>query len=645
MNRPRLPTLALCFAAAAGLISVQAAQARRVLEVKHQPYLQPGDAPLASTGPGIGDTDQIVIVWQTIESGTGDPPDDFFEVEYRRAGDPTFLPATPIDTLATGVETRANHSVTITGLDYGEQYEYRVTHKREPGAPVVVTSYAGTFRTRRSPGDTASFTFAATGDHVHDWYLETVPRFEAVMARITALAPAFVVLMGDGVQNLGIHPEYDYRFDESLVPNQSAFVRNHVEYLCIGNHEAYADSGQPALDNYDVPIPVQGVTSPVGGPAGEPPEKNYSYDDGLAHFAVFDSTAWGGPDESDERQSAILTWLGADLAASSQPWKIVVGHQPPKSGVGRPDTEGDMAAEVIPVLVQQGADVLLCGHIHTYQRSFPLTGHAGGDVTYLTPESPLFVTDDLYIKGDHVIEIIVAPGGMAFDGDVPDPLPGWLATGFGENNGGEPGPVYVDVSQSSLRLQYVAADDGAVMDEVVIHVPAPVITLSDGSFERTVFLGDSLPDDAFTIANRGIGTLEYTMADDASWLSVSPDGGTSAGEADPIDVIYDVAGLAVGSYAATITVSADGAANTPQTVTVHVTVETVSPDFDHDGDVDQADFGHLQACLTGQGVAPEDPACFDADVDDDNDVDQEDFTVLRVCLSGANVPVERTCDD
>ena len=77
------------------------------------------------------------------------------------------------------------------------------------------------------------------------------------------------------------------------MPHQSAFVRNHVEYYSMGNHEAYTDSGQPALDDYHVPMPLEGLTSPVAGPAGEPPERNYSYDHGLVHFVVFDSTAPG----------------------------------------------------------------------------------------------------------------------------------------------------------------------------------------------------------------------------------------------------------------------------------------------------------------------------------------------------------------
>jgi len=305
-----------------------------------------------------------------------------------------------------------------------------------------------------------------------------------------------------------------------------------------------------------------------------------------------------------------------------------------------------MAAELIPALVQAGADVLFCGHTHDYQRSYPLTGYAGTEVTHLTDQSPLFVNQDLYIKGEHVIEIVVAPGGMPFDGDAPDPLPGWLAKAFGENNGGRAGPMLVEVDQRFLKLRYIAADDGEVMDQVVIHVPAPVITLSHAFFDHTVFLGDSLSKDTFTVTNSGIDTLNYTIEDDASWLSQSPAMGDSTGELDPIDINYDeVASLEVGQYTAVITVSDEEAANDPQTITVNLTVETVSPDFDHDGDVDQADFGTLQACLSGLGVPQTDQACQIAKLNNDQAVDSLDISIFLGCLSGPRIRADGDCAD
>ncbi len=60
-------------------------------------------------------------------------------------------------------------------------------------------------------------------------------------------------------------------------------------------------------------------------------------------------------------------------------------------------------------------------------------------------------------------------------------------------------------------------------------------------------------------------------------------------------------------------------------------------DFDTDGDVDQADFGHVQVCFSGPSQ-PLSPTCENADLDEDGDVDQGDFTVFESCIGGAGVP-------
>ncbi len=66
-------------------------------------------------------------------------------------------------------------------------------------------------------------------------------------------------------------------------------------------------------------------------------------------------------------------------------------------------------------------------------------------------------------------------------------------------------------------------------------------------------------------------------------------------------------------------------------------------DFDHDGDVDQGDFGHLQACLTGAGVPQTDPDCSDARLDSNEDVSASDVALFLQCLSGAQTPADPAC--
>ena len=62
--------------------------------------------------------------------------------------------------------------------------------------------------------------------------------------------------------------------------------------------------------------------------------------------------------------------------------------------------------------------------------------------------------------------------------------------------------------------------------------------------------------------------------------------------------------------------------------------------------MDQEDFGHLQACLSGAGIAQLDPDCQDTLLDDDDeDVDQNDFDIFEACMNGANIAADPHCAD
>ena len=176
----------------------------------------------------------------------------------------------------------------------------------------------------------------------------------------------------------------------------------------------------------------------------------------------------------------------------------------------------------------------------------------------------------------------------------------------------------------------------------------PAIALSTNAINRTAQIGVNLSSDTFTVANAGTGTLVYSIQDNQSWLSVSPTAGSSTGEPDSIAINYSTAGLGFGQHVATITVSDPNASNNPQTITVTVSVQalvTVPPDFDKDGDVDQSDWGVMQACLSQTiGDFPP-PGCEAARLDADVDVDQNDVGIFLFCFGGANVPVTQECRD
>ncbi|MHC4673670.1 MAG: choice-of-anchor Q domain-containing protein [Planctomycetota bacterium] len=70
--------------------------------------------------------------------------------------------------------------------------------------------------------------------------------------------------------------------------------------------------------------------------------------------------------------------------------------------------------------------------------------------------------------------------------------------------------------------------------------------------------------------------------------------------------------------------------------------EFIYGDFDLDGDVDQEDFGQLQACYGESGGIME-LGCGKADLNFDGDVGWSDFKIFRKCITGANIPADSGC--
>lgn len=167
------------------------------------------------------------------------------------------------------------------------------------------------------------------------------------------------------------------------------------------------------------------------------------------------------------------------------------------------------------------------------------------------------------------------------------------------------GSIVLDIDGDTMDITMIR-DNQTITDyfTLVKQPPGPIILLSDSQIDRTVFLGDPLPDGSFTVSNAGVDT-----------------------------------------HVATISVASPEAGNSPQTLIVSVSVESVGPDFDGDKDVDQADYGYLQACLSGPGVSQDGAACQDAKLDGDSDVDSGDVSIFLACQSGAGIPAERTCDN
>ncbi|MCP5046731.1 MAG: hypothetical protein GY940_06140 [bacterium] len=136
----------------------------------------------------------------------------------------------------------------------------------------------------------------------------------------------------------------------------------------------------------------------------------------------------------------------------------------------------------------------------------------------------------------------------------------------------------------NYKIKITDTTDGSVNDSgnnFTITVPStggqPVIHLNRKRLNfGAVVSGRSSGVQTFLIGNSGAGTLNWTIGtNDSGWLNTSPSSGSGAGA---VEVSVNPNGMDVGSYTGTVTVSASGADNSPQRVTVYLTVKASSED-------------------------------------------------------------------
>lgn len=182
------------------------------------------------------------------------------------------------------------------------------------------------------------------------------------------------------------------------------------------------------------------------------------------------------------------------------------------------------------------------------------------------------------------------------------------------------------------------------LDGIAVWQPpaGPQMSLNKAAISSSAWIGEGNPaNESFTVSNTGTDTLTYTISDDADWMATSPTEGSSTGAANSHTVAFEVGTRPAGSYTGTIVV-AGNAYNSPQTLAVTMTIMTVGPDLDGDGDVDQGDFGLLQVCYTQGGSMPQ-GSCLHADYDSNSLVNQADLAIFMSCLSGPGVYAEHDC--
>jgi outer membrane protein assembly factor BamB len=105
-------------------------------------------------------------------------------------------------------------------------------------------------------------------------------------------------------------------------------------------------------------------------------------------------------------------------------------------------------------------------------------------------------------------------------------------------------------------------------------VTVPVLSVSPLSLSFAGQVGGAAPPtQTVSVANVGAGSLSFTTASDASWLTATPASGTAPAT---VTVAASQLGLAAGAYTGHVTIAATGVQGSPQVVTVSLNVTTPS---------------------------------------------------------------------
>ena len=164
-------------------------------------------------------------------------------------------------------------------------------------------------------------------------------------AALVARTPGTVAALGDIVYEAGSAAEFRDCYSWRRFRGRTR--------AALGNHEYGSAGARPAKAYFGLPD---------GG--------YYSYELGAWHVVVLNSNCGqaGGCQDGSPQQR----WLAADLASSSARCTLGYWHHPRFSS-GRHGSDETMAA-LWRTLARAGADVVLAGHDHHYERFAPIDG-------------------------------------------------------------------------------------------------------------------------------------------------------------------------------------------------------------------------------------------------------------------------------
>ena len=259
-----------------------------------------------------------------------------------------------------------HHVLRLEGLPAASEIAYRVLLDG-------VERSSGLVRTPGAPGTAAGrrAVIGVMGDH---GTAEPVAVANGERLRERGVSALFTV--GDNAYPDGATADWDPRMFQPFAP----LLRSTTLWPVPGDHEYRTPGAQPYLEAHELPE----------GPEGE---RYYSFDWGDIHVVALDSNCIVPlvAAEAGCTTASMTTWLRADLAASDAPWKFALIHRPAVA-TGKYGVYPQIPAALVPIFQEFGVDLVLEGHNHLYERTWPTKDGVPTQMDYDHPTAPVYVT-------------------------------------------------------------------------------------------------------------------------------------------------------------------------------------------------------------------------------------------------------------
>ncbi|HUU00614.1 MAG TPA: C25 family cysteine peptidase [Myxococcota bacterium] len=199
----------------------------------------------------------------------------------------------------------------------------------------------------------------------------------------------------------------------------------------------------------------------------------------------------------------------------------------------------------------------------------------------LGTQVPVFSIDPAFLAFEAVQHGALPAGRIVAVANAGGGTLGWTATKSGNwfdispASGTAPSSVTITPNSSDLSVGFHAGSvefsaPGAqpvTLDLSYTLSAPPSLDVSPASLEHADQLGGGPVELQLLVINDQLGSMQWTIAENSSWISVNPASGTTmAGIPTPVSVVLDPAGLSEGLYEADLTVTAPEADNSPRLV-------------------------------------------------------------------------------